>query len=39
MLTEELVKAINEASKLSEVEDIYAPFKEKRKLKVLKQLS
>ena len=33
MLTEELVKAINEASKLSEVEDIYAPFKEKRKTK------
>lgn len=33
MLTEELVKAINESSKLSEVEDIYAPFKEKRKTK------
>lgn len=33
MLTEELVKAINEAGKLSEVEDIYAPFKEKRKTK------
>ncbi len=33
MLTEELVKAINEATKLSEVEDIYAPFKEKRKTK------
>lgn len=33
MLTLELVKAINEASKLSEVEDIYAPFKEKRKTK------
>ena len=33
MLTEELIKAINEASKLSEVEDIYAPFKEKRKTK------
>ena len=33
MLTEELVKAINDASKLSEVEDIYAPFKEKRKTK------
>lgn len=27
------IKAINEASKLSEVEDIYAPFKEKRKTK------
>ena len=33
MLTEELDKAINEATKLSEVEDIYAPFKEKRKTK------
>ena len=33
MLTEELVKAINECQKLSEVEDIYAPFKEKRKTK------
>lgn len=33
MLTDELVKAINEATKLSEVEDIYAPFKEKRKTK------
>ena len=33
MLTEELVKAIDEATKLSEVEDIYAPFKEKRKTK------
>ena len=31
MLTEELVKAINEASKLSEVEDIYAPFKQKKR--------
>lgn len=33
MLTDEIVKAINEADKLSEVEDIYAPFKEKRKTK------
>ena len=33
MLTEELVKAIDEATRLSEVEDIYAPFKEKRKTK------
>ena len=33
MLTDELVKAIDEATKLSEVEDIYAPFKEKRKTK------
>ena len=33
MLTDELVKAIEEATKLSEVEDIYAPFKEKRKTK------
>lgn len=33
MLTEELVKAIDEATKLSEVEDIYTPFKEKRKTK------
>ena len=31
MLTEELIKAIDEATKLSEVEDIYTPFKEKRK--------
>lgn len=33
MLTPELVKAIDEAVKLSEVEDIYTPFKEKRKTK------
>ena len=33
MLTDELVKAIDEATKLSEAEDIYAPFKEKRKTK------
>ena len=33
MLSEELVKAIDEATRLSEVEDIYAPFKEKRKTK------
>lgn len=33
MLTDELVKAIDEATKLSEVEDIYVPFKEKRKTK------
>ena len=33
MLSDELVKAIDEATKLSEVEDIYAPFKEKRKTK------
>ena len=33
MLTDELVKSIDEATKLSEVEDIYAPFKEKRKTK------
>ena len=33
MLTDELVKAIDEATKLSEIEDIYAPFKEKRKTK------
>ena len=33
MLTPELVKAIDEAIRLSEVEDIYAPFKEKRKTK------
>lgn len=33
MLTDELVKTIDEATKLSEVEDIYAPFKEKRKTK------
>ncbi len=33
LLTPELVIAINEATKLSEVEDIYTPFKEKRKTK------
>ena len=33
MLTDELAKAIDDAQKLSEVEDIYAPFKEKRKTK------
>lgn len=33
MLTPELVKAIDEATRLSEIEDIYAPFKEKRKTK------
>ena len=33
MLTSEIVDAINGATKLSEVEDIYAPFKEKRKTK------
>ncbi len=33
MLTEEIVKAIMDATKLSEVEDIYAPYKEKRKTK------
>lgn len=33
MLTNEIVKAIEEAEKLSEVEDIYTPFKEKRKTK------
>ena len=33
LLTNELIKAIDEAIKLSEVEDIYLPFKEKRKTK------
>ena len=33
LLTPEIVKALNEAVKLSEVEDIYLPFKEKRKTK------
>lgn len=33
MLTDELIKAIDEATKISEVDDIYAPFKEKRKTK------
>lgn len=33
MLTEELIRAIDEATKISEVEDIYTPFKEKRKTK------
>ena len=31
MLTLDIAKAIDEAEKLSEVEDIYTPFKEKRK--------
>lgn len=33
MLTEELKNAINKASKLVEVEDLYRPFKEKKKTK------
>lgn len=33
MLTAELIKAIDESEKISEVDDIYAPFKEKRKTK------
>ncbi|MGL5020855.1 MAG: Tex family protein [Mycoplasmatales bacterium] len=33
MLTDDLVKAINAAIKLQQVEDIYLPFKEKRKTK------
>lgn len=33
MLTSEIANAIDDAVKLSEVEDIYAPFKEKRKTK------
>ncbi len=33
MLTLDIAKAIDEAEKLSEVEDIYLPFKEKRKTK------
>lgn len=33
MLTEELVTSINACNKLQEVEDIYLPFKEKRKTK------
>ena len=33
MLTEEIKEAIKAATKLSEVEDIYSPFKEKRKTK------
>lgn len=33
MITEELIKEINNASKLTELEDIYRPFKEKRKTK------
>ena len=33
MLTKEIELAIDEAEKLSEVEDIYAPYKEKRKTK------
>lgn len=33
MLTDEIKNAVNNATKLSEVEDIYAPFKEKKKTK------
>ena len=33
MLTPEIISAIDGAQKLSEVEDIYTPFKEKRKTK------
>ena len=33
MLTPEIIKAIDDAEKLSEVEDIYTPYKEKRKTK------
>ncbi len=33
MLTDELLQAINQATKLVEVEDLYRPFKEKRKTK------
>lgn len=33
MLTDEIKTAVNNATKLSEVEDIYAPFKEKKKTK------
>ncbi len=33
MLTLEISKAISDATKISEVDDIYAPFKEKRKTK------
>lgn len=33
MLTDELIRAIDDATKISEVDDIYAPFKEKRKTK------
>ena len=33
MLTDEIKEEINKATKLSEVEDIYAPFKEKKKTK------
>ncbi len=33
MLTPEIIKAIDDVEKLSEVEDIYTPYKEKRKTK------
>ncbi|MEG1506255.1 MAG: Tex family protein [Bacilli bacterium] len=33
MLTDDIIASLNEAIKLSEVEDIYLPFKEKRKTK------
>ena len=33
MLTDEIKNAVNNATKLSEVEDIYVPFKEKKKTK------
>lgn len=39
MLTEDLVKQINGSNKLQEVEDIYLPFKEKRKTKATEAIA
>lgn len=39
MLTEDLVKQINASNKLQEVEDIYLPFKEKRKTKATEAIA
>ena len=39
MLTDELVEQINNASKLIEVEDLYRPFKEKKKTKATQAIA
>lgn len=39
LLTEDLVKQINASNKLQEVEDIYLPFKEKRKTKATEAIA
>lgn len=38
LMTEELKSSIMNATKLTEVEDLYLPYKEKKKLRLLKQL-